>query len=385
MLQNLTNVNSQMQELANKAITAAKDKFGISLDFSENSLQQLEVLLQQAHEGYKQTSSSGNTLNIPIENTVRVWGSYFGEVIRRQLGGDWIVDQKNVFLELDSRKVDPLGQVRLLIVGESVYNIQSYFQELKTGIPIKLAGQSIDHETDMKKSSQNTRSHRSSIILTSVCGILGFCILSVVGFWVLNRQGILSIPSQINVPSFISIPTNVPTPTITVIPLSKQYSQEASPAIQNLVQWQSSFASFSDSFFRLSDGSVFIIYNYKVQEYYSMLSLSGDNVSADYFYPHYDMKQVQELITPANSVSINGQKIINVLGPITPPEEITVAHNQVVACINTRMAFSGLVANTLTNVQQMDLTQFNTSNSNYSCSSFDAAVAKLVTYVNANK
>jgi hypothetical protein len=104
MASNLINVNPQMQKLADNAVIAARDKFDVSLDFSESNLQQLEMLLQQAHERYKQTSSSGNSPNIPIENTIRVWGSYFGEVIRRSLGGDWIVDQKEVFLQLGSSR-----------------------------------------------------------------------------------------------------------------------------------------------------------------------------------------------------------------------------------------------------------------------------------------
>jgi len=165
MALNLTKVNPQMQKLADQAVTAARDKFGISLDFSENSLQLLEILLQQAHEGYKegykQSVGNGNSINISIENTVRVWGSYLGEVIRRSLGGDWIldqkevflkfapgrldslgqgrsriaiVDQKNVFLQLDSRRLDPLGQVRSRIVGGSLYNLQDFYLGIKAGL-----------------------------------------------------------------------------------------------------------------------------------------------------------------------------------------------------------------------------------------------------------
>ena len=121
MESNLINVNPQMQKLAENAVTTARDKFGVSLDFTENSLQQLEMLLQQAHEGYKQTSSTGN---ISVENTVQVWGSYLGEVIRRSLGGNWIVDQKDVFLQLNSKRLDPLGQVRSRIMMGTQYGLK---------------------------------------------------------------------------------------------------------------------------------------------------------------------------------------------------------------------------------------------------------------------
>jgi len=159
-----TKVNPQMKKQADQAVIAARKKFGISLDFTENNLGQLEILMQQAHagykEGYKQSLDSGNSLSIPLENTVRVWGSYFGEVIRRSLGGDWIadqkdlflklasgrldslgpgririviVDQKNVFLQIGPRKLDPLGQVRSRIVGGALYNLQDYFRGIKAG------------------------------------------------------------------------------------------------------------------------------------------------------------------------------------------------------------------------------------------------------------
>ena len=160
----LTKVNPQMQKLADNAVVAARDKFGLALDFTESSLASLETLLQQAQEGYqaryKQSLSNGNYSNVSIENTVRVWGSYFGEVIRRSLGGDWILDQKdvflklvsgrldslgqgrsrieildqkNVFLQIGSRRLDPFGQVRSRIVGGSLYNLQDFYMAIKAG------------------------------------------------------------------------------------------------------------------------------------------------------------------------------------------------------------------------------------------------------------
>ena len=70
MESNLINVNPKMQKLAGNAVTAANEKFGIHLDFTENSLQQLEMLLQKAHEQYKEkyklASSNGNFPNIPF-------------------------------------------------------------------------------------------------------------------------------------------------------------------------------------------------------------------------------------------------------------------------------------------------------------------------------
>lgn len=82
MVTNLIKGNPQMQELADTAVASARDKFAVNLDLTENNLGQLELLSQKAHERHKQASSSGNSQKIPIENTVRIWGRYFGEVFR---------------------------------------------------------------------------------------------------------------------------------------------------------------------------------------------------------------------------------------------------------------------------------------------------------------
>jgi hypothetical protein len=124
-------VNLQMQKIADNAVSIAKDQFGVSLDFTEDSLGQLELLLQQADERYKQASSAENAPPIPIENTVRVWGSYLGEVIHRSLGGEWIIDEKAVFLQLGNRKLAPLIQVRSRITDGLLFNVQTFFQGLK--------------------------------------------------------------------------------------------------------------------------------------------------------------------------------------------------------------------------------------------------------------
>ena len=203
MALNLINVNSQIKQLADTAVVAARDKFGVNLDFTEGSLQQLDTLLQQAYHRYKQSSSSGNPANISIDNTVRIWGSYFGEVIRHSLGGDWIVDQKNVFLQIGSQRLDPLGQVRFRILDGPLYNIQSYFQGLKPGIQNNLGGQPINLGADKTISKKNTRNNHPFTTIASVLGLILLCSLSVVGLWILNRKGVLSLPSPINLLSNI--------------------------------------------------------------------------------------------------------------------------------------------------------------------------------------
>jgi len=128
------NVNPQMQKIGINAVIAAKNKFNVILDFTENSLKQLELLLRQADESYKKATAGGYSRTIPIENTVRVWGSYLGEVIRRSLGGEWIVDKQAVYIQIGYRKLSPLDQVRSRIEEGPLFNVENYFQRLKSEI-----------------------------------------------------------------------------------------------------------------------------------------------------------------------------------------------------------------------------------------------------------
>jgi hypothetical protein len=124
-------VNLRIQRVAESAVTIARDRFDTSLDFSEGNLGQLELLLQQANEHYIQASSVENAPPVPIDTTVRVWGSYLGEVIRRSLGGEWIVEEKVVYLQLGFQRLDPLLEVRSRIMNGPTFNVQTYFEELK--------------------------------------------------------------------------------------------------------------------------------------------------------------------------------------------------------------------------------------------------------------
>jgi hypothetical protein len=202
MVSNLINSNLQMQQLAAKAVIEARDKFGVSLDFSENSLNQLDSLLQQAHERYKQLSFNDKPPNIPIENTIRVWGSYLGEVIRRRLGGDWIVEQKIVFLHIGGRRLDPLGQVRSRIVNGPQYNSKNYLQGLMSGNQEILKeppkGPMFNKNETQSLLNKKGTINRWSIYITALIGAIILLCMCFIGVWILFRQGTLAIPSERN-------------------------------------------------------------------------------------------------------------------------------------------------------------------------------------------
>jgi hypothetical protein len=124
------NANAQMQQLAGNAVAHARDNYGVNLDYSENSLHHLEQLLQSAHGVYTSSSSSDNSHKVFIEKIVQLWGSYLGEVIRRGWGGIWIEVDHETFLQLETQRLDPLGQVRSRIMAGDQHNVHEYYDTL---------------------------------------------------------------------------------------------------------------------------------------------------------------------------------------------------------------------------------------------------------------
>ena len=126
--------NQQMQLLAQNAVTAAREKFGFSLTFTESNLPQFEALLEKAHITYQQSMNNGTQSPTMLQKTVSVWGSYFGEAIRRNLGGAWILDQGRPFLQIGRLCFDPLGQVQSRITYGEHYNLPEYYQGVRTAL-----------------------------------------------------------------------------------------------------------------------------------------------------------------------------------------------------------------------------------------------------------
>jgi hypothetical protein len=217
-------VTSQMQQFSAGAVTVARDKFNIRLNYGENSLRILDVLLQQAHEQYQQTSRNDTPANISIENTVRIWGSYLGEVIRRSLGGDWIAEKKNVFLQIGSRRLDPLGQVRSRIIDGSFYNVHGFFLGLNPLVKVNQAQRIIKSppETNIIHplgESGERAGNRSSVYIGGSVGMFFLICLFSMGSLFFLRQGITAVPILGNFSQkSIATVTMVPTPASTQSP-----------------------------------------------------------------------------------------------------------------------------------------------------------------------
>jgi type IV secretory pathway ATPase VirB11/archaellum biosynthesis ATPase len=97
-------LETEIIKSADYAVKLAKEKFGVSLDYSVSSLKELDILLQRTNQYFQNSISSGKPVEDAVRKNSRLWGIYFGEVVRRNQGGIW-VQRFNDFVSRLSRNV----------------------------------------------------------------------------------------------------------------------------------------------------------------------------------------------------------------------------------------------------------------------------------------
>src|ERR1043166_9544237 len=88
-----SSVSAMAGAYAEQAVLIARE-FNATLDYSENSLMELESIVAQLALDLPPNGAPGEALT----EMCKMWGSYFGEVVRRRFGGDWTIDRKSTRL-----------------------------------------------------------------------------------------------------------------------------------------------------------------------------------------------------------------------------------------------------------------------------------------------
>jgi hypothetical protein len=73
---------------ADDAVRRAEDEFAIRLDFSADSVRQVEAILGRLHERHRQEPLG----EVGLGREARLWGAYLGAVIKRLRHGTWRKD-----------------------------------------------------------------------------------------------------------------------------------------------------------------------------------------------------------------------------------------------------------------------------------------------------
>jgi hypothetical protein len=121
--------------LAHLAIQSAKERFGKSLSFSENSLPDLEGMLNYAISEISKYKAENKPTDKMIERTGEIWGSFLGEVIIHELGGNWLVsNQDTLFLLIDGVQVDPIKYISERMSGQASSSVPQFYSTVKEKI-----------------------------------------------------------------------------------------------------------------------------------------------------------------------------------------------------------------------------------------------------------
>ncbi len=129
------NINTEMQRQAEETVQVASKRFNTQLDFSEKSLAELDKLLDQAWIRFVQLRSEDKLTDEIINRTVEAWGSYFGELVRRQLGGQWAHKDAWPVLLFDQLEFSPMDEVYQRLTDEPHYTMVNRYTEIARQIP----------------------------------------------------------------------------------------------------------------------------------------------------------------------------------------------------------------------------------------------------------
>jgi len=117
---------------AEQAVTLAHE-FNAQLDYSENSLMEVETILARLAREMPASKPSADD----VSEICKIWGSYLGEVVRRRFGGDWSIETypgkqfATLTLSVNGNKLFPSMKVhRRLTEGEGE-NVWSFYRMVK--------------------------------------------------------------------------------------------------------------------------------------------------------------------------------------------------------------------------------------------------------------
>ena len=125
-------VDSMTVAYAQQAVIIARE-FNAHLDYSENSLMELESILNQLALDLPR----GGASNDELTEVCKMWGCYFGEVVRRRFGGDWSIDTypgkqfATLTLTVAGNKLFPSMKIHRRLTEGEADNIWSFYKMVK--------------------------------------------------------------------------------------------------------------------------------------------------------------------------------------------------------------------------------------------------------------
>jgi hypothetical protein len=144
-------IGAMMQSYAEDAVRMAR-QFHVELDYSEQSLEQVEHLLEQLHEELRNAPAADRAQppeapsHPQVDEMSRMWGGYLGEVVRRRFGGEWTIEKYPagdfliVTLNVNGAKVFPAMKIHKRLTNGAADDLLAFYRNVRTRLEAQPGG-----------------------------------------------------------------------------------------------------------------------------------------------------------------------------------------------------------------------------------------------------
>jgi hypothetical protein len=129
-------INEMMSAYAEDALDFARNNFGVSLDYTNESVRQVEAMAEALVEARPKNFISKLFRKGPsdeeVQTVCKMLGGYIGEVYRRSKGGDWGINEQFQALGVFQGEnwIFPPSKVHKRLTNGPEDNLWSYFSVL---------------------------------------------------------------------------------------------------------------------------------------------------------------------------------------------------------------------------------------------------------------
>ena len=134
-MSNAASFDEKMAVCAKEAVILAKDRYGVTLDFSEASVKELENLLASCHSSLPKPGDPARPSDQWLTSVAVTFGAYLGEIFRKNLGGHWLPQNPNVItVHADGRTTKGPGSLPALnVLGNTLTPCRKVLKRILEG------------------------------------------------------------------------------------------------------------------------------------------------------------------------------------------------------------------------------------------------------------